>query len=142
MMKRSYKQQGGFLLLEVLMAILIFSFGILGLVGLHAATINNSVSAEDRTQAALLSDNLVAMLWSKSKLVGGSCDLLCAADAGSAKDYTNWKTKVSTALQGGSGKATLDATNPNLVTIVITWTAASKNNAKTTRTYQTEVVVQ
>ncbi|AMP06722.1 type IV pilus modification protein PilV [Collimonas pratensis] len=143
-MKISLKQQSGFFLLEVLIAVLIFSFGILGLVGLQATTINNSVSAEDRSQAALLADNLVGMMWAKSKLVGGSCDLLCATDAGSAKDYTNWKTQVAASLQSGVGKATLDATNPSLVTISITWTAASKsNNTKTaSHNYTTEVVVQ
>ncbi|PFH10030.1 type IV pilus assembly protein PilV [Collimonas sp. PA-H2] len=143
MMNQSLQQQGGFTLIEVLIAILIFSFGILGLVGLQAATINNSISAEDRSQAALLTDNLVAMLWSKSKLVNGSCDLLCAADGGNAKDYANWQSKVQTAFQGGKGVATLDPGNPALVKISITWTAAAKTAAATTsHSYNTEVVVQ
>ncbi|HWW04711.1 type IV pilus modification PilV family protein [Collimonas sp.] len=143
MMKQSLQQQAGFALIEVLVAILIFSFGILGLVGLQAVTINNSISAEDRSQAALLSDNLVAMLWSKSKLVGGSCDLLCAADGGNAKDYSNWQSKVAAVLQGGKGVAALDASNPALVKISITWTAAAKTAAATaSRSYDTEVVVQ
>ncbi|MEM4986988.1 hypothetical protein V8G57_06255 [Collimonas sp. H4R21] len=143
MMNHSLKRQGGFMLIEVLAAILIFSFGILGLVGLQAATINNSISAEDRSQAALLADNLVAALWSKSKLVSGSCDLLCAADGGNAKDYTNWQAKVKTAFHGGSGVAKLDASNASLVVITISWTAATKNNtAAASHTYTTEVVVQ
>ncbi|WP_230414355.1 PilV family protein [Collimonas silvisoli] len=143
LMNCSQKQQGGFLLIEVLAAILIFSFGILGLVGLQASTINNSISAEDRSQAALLADNLVATLWNKSKLVGSSCDLLCAADAGNATDYTNWQAKVKTAFQGGSGVATLDASNASLVTITISWTSAVKTNTATaSHTYTTEVVVQ
>ncbi|HWX01848.1 type IV pilus modification protein PilV [Collimonas sp.] len=143
MMNQSLQRQGGFTLIEVLIAILIFSFGILGLVGLQAATINNSISAEDRSQAALLTDNLVAMLWSKSKLVNSSCDLLCAADGGNAKDYTNWQSKVQTAFPGGKGVATLDPSNPALVKISITWTAAAKTAAATTsHSYNTEVVVQ
>ncbi|SFD08263.1 type IV pilus assembly protein PilV [Collimonas sp. OK412] len=131
------------MLIEVLAAILIFSFGILGLVGLQAATINNSISAEDRSQAALLADNLVATLWSKGKLATGSCDLLCAADGGNAKDYTNWQARVKAALQGGSGVATLDASNAKLVTITISWTAAAKSKtAAASHTYTTEVAVQ
>jgi type IV pilus assembly protein PilV len=143
MMNHSLKRQGGFMLIEVLAAILIFSFGILGLVGLQAATINNSISAEDRSQAALLADNLVATLWSKGKLATGSCDLLCAADGGNAKDYTNWQARVKAALQGGSGVATLDASNAKLVTITISWTAAAKSKtAAASHTYTTEVAVQ
>lgn len=143
MTNHSLKRQVGFMLIEVLVAILIFSFGILGLVGLQAATINNSISAEDRSQAALLADNLVATLWSKNKLVNGSCDLLCAADGGNAKDYNNWQAKAKAAFHGGSGVAKLDASNASLVLITISWTAATKNNAATTsHTYATEVVVQ
>ncbi|WP_150118783.1 hypothetical protein [Collimonas fungivorans] len=143
MTNHSLKRQGGFMLIEVLAAILIFSFGMLGLVGLQAATINNSISAEDRSQAALLADNLVATLWSKSKLANGSCDLLCAADGGNAKDYTNWQAKVKAAFHGGSGVAKLDPSNASLVVITISWTAATKNNtAAASHTYTTEVVVQ
>jgi type IV pilus assembly protein PilV len=143
MTNHSLKRQGGFMLIEVLAAILIFSFGILGLVGLQAATINTSISAEDRSQAALLADNLVATLWSKGKLATGSCDLLCAADGGNAKDYTNWQARVKAALQGGSGVATLDASNAKLVTITISWTAAAKSKtAAASHTYTTEVAVQ
>ncbi|MEO6934010.1 MAG: prepilin-type N-terminal cleavage/methylation domain-containing protein [Collimonas sp.] len=144
-MKKHPKQQPGFLLIEVMVALLIFSFGILGLVGLQATAINNSVSAEDRTQAALLADNLVAILWSKHKLIGSSCDAVCAADAGAAKDYANWQTTVKQVLQDGNGTASakLDPSNNSVVTVAITWTPASKGNAKGAKhTYLTEVVVQ
>jgi type IV pilus assembly protein PilV len=44
------------MLLEALIAILIFSFGILGLVGLQANAINLSTDAKYRADAALLAN--------------------------------------------------------------------------------------
>ena len=56
------RAQRGVTLLEVLVSILIFSFGILGLVGLQARATQYSVDAEDRNRAALLADDLAAQM--------------------------------------------------------------------------------
>lgn len=52
--------QLGSSLLEVLVAILIVSFGILGLVGLQAKATSLSIDAEDRTRAALIANDYVS----------------------------------------------------------------------------------
>lgn len=49
-------------LLEVLVSILIMSFGILGVVGLHARAIQFSLDADDRNRAALFGDELAAQM--------------------------------------------------------------------------------
>lgn len=54
--------QRGTTLLEVLVSILIFSFGILGLVGLQARATQFSLDAEDRNRAALFADDLAAQM--------------------------------------------------------------------------------
>ena len=46
------RRQGGFMLIEALIAILIFSIGILGIVGLQAAAVNQSTDARYRSEAA------------------------------------------------------------------------------------------
>ena len=48
----------GVSLIEVLVSILIFSFGIVGLIGLQARALQYSTSAEDTTRAALLASDL------------------------------------------------------------------------------------
>ena len=53
------KQQSGVMLLEALIAILIFSLGVLGLVGLQASTVNASRDARYRTDASLLANELI-----------------------------------------------------------------------------------
>ena len=50
-------------LLECLISLLIFSFGVLGLVGLEARAINFSVDAEDRNRAALFASEIASNMW-------------------------------------------------------------------------------
>ena len=59
------KQQGS-ILLEALIAFLIFSIGILGVIGLQAATINNTLDARYRTDAAFLTNQMLAQMWTDS----------------------------------------------------------------------------
>jgi type IV pilus assembly protein PilV len=53
----------GFSMIEVLVAIVLISFGILGLVSLQARAAQYSVSAEDSQRAALLASELAATMW-------------------------------------------------------------------------------
>lgn len=54
--------QRGATLIEVLVSVLLFSFGILGLVGLQARATQFSVDSEDRNRAALYVDDLAAQM--------------------------------------------------------------------------------
>jgi type IV pilus assembly protein PilV len=56
------ESQQGVVILETLVAVLIFSFGILGLIGLQANTAKYGVNARFRTEAASLTDELVARM--------------------------------------------------------------------------------
>jgi len=57
------RQQAGVMLLEVLIAILIFSIGILAVVGMQAAAINNVNDAKYRSEAAFLTNRLLSQMW-------------------------------------------------------------------------------
>ena len=54
--------QSGFTLIEVLIAILVFSFGILGAVALQASAIKMSTDAQQRAEATFLADQLLARM--------------------------------------------------------------------------------
>lgn len=120
------------LMLEVLIAILIFSLGILGVVGLQATMIATSINAEDRTQAALLANELVSSMWTR-----GTTSLLAA-------DIDSWKARVagaspSSARLSASGDVSVDASN--MATITITWKAPSKKTSEYANRYVTQVVL-
>ena len=57
------KAQEGVALLEALIAILIFSFGVLGIVGLQGAMVKGTTQAKSRTDASFIAQRRVAMIW-------------------------------------------------------------------------------
>lgn len=61
------KQQSGVMLLEALIAILIFSLGILGVVGMQASAIAASRDAKYRSDASLLANDLIGQMWSATR---------------------------------------------------------------------------
>ena len=56
-------QQGGVVLLEALIAILIFSFGVLGLVGLQASMVKNTSEAKYRSTASYIAQQRIGEMW-------------------------------------------------------------------------------
>ncbi len=59
----AHRSEGGASLLEVLIALLIFSFGVLGIVGLQASMNIRSTEARQRAEAALLADEIIGRMW-------------------------------------------------------------------------------
>ncbi len=57
-----HAQAGGFLL-EALIGVLIFSFGILGIVGLQAASLRHTGESEYRAEAMYYANSLISKMW-------------------------------------------------------------------------------
>lgn len=55
--------QGGVVILEALIAILIFSASLLGLIGIQASAIGLSIDAKNRADAAFLADQIISQMW-------------------------------------------------------------------------------
>ncbi len=60
---KSFGQQRGIMLLEGMIAILIFSFGILAIVGLQAVTVKQTADAKYRTDASFLANQSLGLMW-------------------------------------------------------------------------------
>ncbi len=120
------------LLIEMLVAVLLLSLGLLGLVGLQSAVVANSINAEDRTQAALLANELVSTMWAQ-----GTVNV-------APTDYTSWQTKVSNTMRGvgATGTAAADPNNTGVTLITITWKAPTKKATDPSDNYRTQVVLQ
>ena len=93
MSKPTHRQQQGAILLEGLIAILLFSMGILAIVGLQAAAIKTVADSQYRLQASFLANRLVAQMWANtadisSYVVPGGAD----ADA--------WVQEINSSLPG------------------------------------------
>ena len=58
-----FKNQRGMLLIEGLIAILVFSLGVLAMVGMQAQSISHTSQAKYRVDAAFLANKLIAQMW-------------------------------------------------------------------------------
>ena len=117
------KQQGA-TLIEVLVAVLIFSFGLLGLIGLQSRAMQFSGDADDTNRAAALSSEIVSFM-----NIFRTGDVTAAA---LVTPYAAWQAKVQTpasgGLPGGAGTVTFaaaTASSPAIATINIQWSNPS-----------------
>jgi type IV pilus assembly protein PilV len=97
--------QCGSVLLESLIAILIFSFGILGLVGLQAASIKNTTQAKERIDASLVANQRIAEMW---------------VDRANLAGYTETDTDIANTTKLPNGKRTTVIAGDQ-VTITVNW---------------------
>lgn len=109
------RKAGGFMLLEALIGILIFSVGVLGLVGLQAAMTKAQTSTKFRADAAYLASELVGTMW-------GDVAKLSEYQTANCQSNTRcqaWSSKVASMLPNGASTVTVAS---GVVTITITWT--------------------
>lgn len=96
------------MLIEAMLAILIFSIGVLGIIGLQAAAAKASADARYRSEASLLANEIIGRMWATDRTVATiasrfadptSCPVAQAAAAGlnppvvincTSADYMRW----------------------------------------------------
>jgi type IV pilus assembly protein PilV len=121
----------GVALLEVLVALLIFMFGILGLVGLQAALTRAQTSGKFRVDATFLAEEYVGTLWGDTANVGTYVITAGSCVTTSNQVCADWVSKLANNLPEGGAVVTVDASGN--VTIKITWTVPSEG----AHTYET-----
>ena len=137
--KRAYarqESQAGMMLLEALIGILVFSLGILVLVGMQATAIRMSTDARDRTEASNLATQIVGELWlDRANLANYVYDGSGTPPAALA----NWVTQVENSLPGAAANhptvtvgasATLPASVGTEVEVVVFWQNPSDQNPR------------
>ena len=137
-MQSKHSQQGA-ILLESLIAFLIFAMGLLGVIGLQATAINNTLDARYRSDAAFLANQIIAQIWADSSLVSAATPT-GAAIYGIKPTYACNPCKSSTGnantqawvaqIQSGFLPGVTDASNQpsisifgNQVTVTLRWQA-------------------
>jgi type IV pilus assembly protein PilV len=126
------RYQSGIVLLEGLIAILIFSIGILAIVGLQAASINNSRDAKFRVDASFLANQIIGQMWADRSNLSAYSHFATAAGcaaAGSAASTSftpmnNWLADVTGNLPSAtSSYQSINIGTNNLVTVTVCWKA-------------------
>jgi type IV pilus assembly protein PilV len=136
------KDQSGVMLLEALIAILIFSLGILGVVGMQASAVNASRDAKYRTDAGLLANELIGEMWSGNRLgttlrdnfQGDDDDALPTSLVADGPLFLLWRARVRATLPGAANFDPVVTIVPGVVgppqtssavSIVVRWKAPS-----------------
>jgi type IV pilus assembly protein PilV len=121
--------QKGFTLLEVLVAIVVLSIGLLGLAGLMASSVRNNHSAYQRTQAAWLAYDMVDRMRANRANAVTVTNYNVAIGAASASsglalaDVNDWKIALASTLPAGDGSVTVNG-GTGLATVVVQWNDA------------------
>jgi type IV pilus assembly protein PilV len=133
-MMRTRILQTGSVLLEAMIAILIFSIGILALVGMQATAIATVSDAKYRSTAGFLANQVVGTMWatrlaSASAAASGvtisgpnptfACTTINTCKASANPDVQTWATRVSTELPKPTSSITIAGST---VTIQLGWT--------------------
>ncbi len=123
---RAQNKQKGFTLLEVLVAVLVFSFGMLGIAGMMTISVKNNHNGYLRSQASFMVENMMDRmranpvgLWNNAYAgvaAQGSaeCDLAnpCNFQQLATYDMQAWADSLQTALPAGTGTIACVANNP------------------------------
>lgn len=101
-------KQSGVMLLEALISILIFSLGILGIIGLQASAVAASRDAKYRIDAGLLANELVGQMMSgdrtgsvlQTRFQGDCDDALACSHVVDGDLFLQWRARVRATLPG------------------------------------------
>ncbi|GAB2584368.1 type IV pilus modification protein PilV [Nitrincola alkalisediminis] len=152
----SQRRQKGATLLEVLIATVVISIGLLGLAGLQVKSVQNNYNAYVRSQASLLASDLAERMRAAPQqtadtyLINSFPNLaeFNALDCGTvdnldldtaAKDLLQWRRSVFCLLPEGNARVTRSALNNNVINIDIRWSDPRSGNATETLSYTTEI---
>lgn len=129
------RSQRGIALVETLVAILIFSFGVLGLIALEASAVNFAVDSEDRNRAALFASEVASAMWTAGTVNTGNPQL--------AAQNAIWQANINNPTTTGlnNGTLTINPVTANSADIIITWKPPARATASAASTLTTRVIL-
>lgn len=131
MMRSLPHKTRGFSMIEMLVGVLIITFGLLSLITLQARALQASVGTEDSQRATLLAAEMAATILNQNNV---NVD---------ARTVAAWSARVADPPNGGlpNGAGTVTVTG-NTARIIVSWRPVqSTGAANDTNRYQTDVVI-
>lgn len=128
----------GLTLVEILVTLVITSVGLLGVAALQLGTLRNNFDATIRTQASILTADIVDRMRAnrKSAMEGGAYNTALTDPAPSSPttqaetDLSEWKHSLAVQMPNGQGGVHYDAAT-KVLTIEVSWTERGSESAPT-----------
>ena len=113
------------MLLEALIAILIFSMGVLAIVGMQASAVKASSDAKYRSDASMVANQLIGQMWVGDRTPATMQTNFQGSGGTGGAAYTAWLADVQAALPGTAANPPTVTVNAatSLVTIAVFWIA-------------------
>lgn len=126
-MMQAPRRQRGFALLEALVALLIFSFGVLGIVGLQATMTKAQTQSKARADASLYAQQIIGTMWSDATNKAQYATANCAA----YPRCNDWRTRVAAALPNADPRISFEVRDGVQVALItILWTPPNEQQHK------------
>lgn len=126
-MKKLPQKQRGFSLLEVLITMLIVSFGLLGIAGIIVISLKNNQGSYARGQATLMVNDMVDRMRANRGVAEAAPSpynlALTVTPAGTtvaATDLIQWRAALAASIPSGIGAVAINDTSKK-VTITVQW---------------------
>lgn len=143
---RRQQKQSGFSMIEVLVALVILTIGLLGIAALHLKSLQSGRTATYRTQAVNLAADLADRIRMNRTAVAAYGTLFadaaievpacfttggCIESDMAASDLSRWKATLALLLPGGQGQVVVTppvaAGEPASYVITVQWSEAGEN---------------
>lgn len=110
--------QRGIALIEALIAILLFSLGVLALAGMQASMTKNVTQSKLRGEASYLANQLIGQMWVDQANLANYAIASDACTVTSNTKCTSWLSSVATTLPDGGAEVTV---NGSAVAVTVSW---------------------
>jgi len=131
----SQTNEQGFTLIEVLVALVILSVGLIGLAALQTGGLRNNNSALIRSRAVLAAEDILdRMRANRTDALGEDYDIALGTAVDGTytgmvlTDLTEWRGCLSLQLANGDGSVDVSG---GIATVVVQWTEAGGNDSVT-----------
>ncbi len=114
-LKTPKPSQQGIVLIEALVAVLLFSMGVLALVGLQAAMMKNTEDSKFRSEASFIAQQRLGVLWAHPDTIANYIE------------YASAPTSVSSLPNGTRTTAISTVSGVSEVTVTVNWQQPGKD---------------